>query len=336
MEHTMGNHYRQVRPEDRLVIYKLLLKGHSFSEIAQQVGFNRATIYRELVRNSCWQGYRPDWASQQALWRKRRCGVAKLDKNAALKSFVLEKLQQRWSPELIAGRLKLQNSPGFISHESIYRYIYSESGKPLKLYRYLQKERRFRYPRIKRGRRYVARYTKTPILERAAEINTRESFGHWEGDLVLFRKTKTNLFTLRERKSRFILAIRNQCRKAKSTADTLLKYMQNNLHKTVKTLTLDNDPAFSLHATISQSMRADIYFCEPYKSYQKGGIENANKLIRTKLPRRTKINGFAQDRIDKIIQGLNNRPMKCLNYETPNEVFRKAFGQLPFLAACCT
>lgn len=327
----MGKHYRHVQPEDRLAIYRLLLKGHSFSEIAQQVGFNRATVYRELVRNSCWQGYRPDWASQQALWRKRRSRLTKLDKNAVLKSFVLEKLTLGWSPELIAGRLRLQNSAGLISHESIYRYIYGEVGMALKLYRHLRKERRFRYPRIKRARRYVAKHTKTLILERAAAINARESFGHWEGDLLLFHKTKTNLLTLRERKSRFILAIRNQCRKAKSTANTLLKYLQNNLHKTVKTLTLDNDPAFSLHATIRESMEADVYFCEPYKSYQKGGIENANRLIRTQFPRRTNINDFAQDSIDKIIQGFNNRPMKCLNYETPNEVFRKAFGQLPLL-----
>ncbi|MCD6040232.1 MAG: TonB-dependent receptor, partial [Gammaproteobacteria bacterium] len=92
--------------------------------------------------------------------------------------------------------------------------------------------------------------------------------------------TRKNLFTLRERKSRFIIAIKNQSRKARSTTNA---YMKKNLHKTMKTLTLDNNPAFALHPEIAEKIKSDIYFCEPYKSYQKGGIENANKLLRTQL-----------------------------------------------------
>jgi len=214
--------------------------------------------------------------------------------------------------------------------------VYSPEGIQLKLYRYLQKKRRFRYPRIKQRKRTIARSQKRPISERDAKINQRKTFGHWEGDLLLFRHTKTNLFTLRERKSRFVIAIKNQSRKAKATTNALLKYRRYRLDKTINTLTLDNDTAFALHEHIGQSLKADIYFCEPYKSYQKGAVENANKLIRTKLPKRTKIDELDQQNIDKIIQNLNDRPMRCLGYQTPKEAFLKAFGKLPLLATCRT
>ena len=105
--------------------------------------------------------------------------------------------------------------------------------------------------------------------------------------MVLFKKTTTNLFTLRERKSRLIVAIKNPSRKAQTTTHTLIKYMKSKFNHTITTLTLDNDPAFSLHEDIKKACGATIYFCEPYKSYQKGAIENANKLIRTQLPRQT-------------------------------------------------
>lgn len=174
------------------------------------------------------------------------------------------------------------------------------------------------------------------IKQRASSINERQSFGHWEGDLLLFQQTKTNLLTLRERKSQFVIAIKNQSRQAKSTTNALLKYMRKNLHKTMKSLTLDNDPAFALHEQIADQTKASVYFCEPYKSYQKGAIENANKLIRTKLPKQTKIDQWEQKDIDKIIKNFNDRPMKCLDYQTPKEVFLKAFGLLPILTGGCT
>ena len=115
------------------------------------------------------------------------------------------------------------------------------------MYKYLHKQRRFRFPRIKRKRRKTSEAAKNPIKQRKKSSNERQSFGHWEGDLLLFRQTKTNLLTLRERKSRFVIAIKNQSRKAKSTTNALLKYMRKNLHKTMDSLTLDNDPAFALH-----------------------------------------------------------------------------------------
>ncbi len=321
----MATAYRHITPEIRLKIHQLLLQGFGIQEIAGCLGYHRATLYREFARNSCQYGYRPDWASQQALLRSRRCKIAKLDKNEELKRFVLEKLEIGWSPQQIAGRANRKAGQTVICHESIYRYIYSRQGQALKLFKYLRKKRCFRYPRVKRRRFKKFESQKKSIHDRPASIDSRETAGHWEGDLILFSKKQTNLFTLRERKTRLIIAIKNASRKAKSTTNTLLNYMKKSQHKTIKSLTLDNDVAFSLHEKIAKNLKATIYFCEPYKSYQKGDIENANRLLRTKFPKRMNIDQVEQPEIDKIVNSLNDRPMKCLNYATPNEAFFEYF-----------
>lgn len=322
----MGKCYRHLTIKDRISLYELLFSGTPIIEIAERLGFHRATIYRELERNSSAHGYRPDWASQQYKLRQQH-RLAKLDKEPALKAFVVDRLREGWSPQQIDGRLRLSAKRCVISYETIYAYIYSRSGKAQKLYTLLQKRRRYRYPRIKRRRRKTAvEEEKIRIDQRTETINQRETFGHWEGDLVIFRKQKVNLITLRERKSRYMLAIKNENRKAKSTTQTLVNYMKAKLEKNVIcSLTLDNDISFIEHKEMAESLGATIYFCEPYKSYQKGAIENANRLLRTKLPRQTNLNKLEQFEIDNLTKVFNDRPMRCLGYRTPEEVFYQHF-----------
>jgi len=320
----MGKHYKHLQPKDRLKIYELLFTGQAIAAIAKLIGYHKSTLYRELQRNSSKIGYRPDYASQSYVIR-RQYNPSKLDRNPELKDFVIEKLTMGWSPELIAGRLKQQSGRCIISHETIYRYIYSPAGMKLKLYQKLLKKRKFRYPRIKRRRQTIANARKKSIKERDFRVNARKTLGHWEGDLILFKHTKTNLFTLRERKSRLMVAIKNKSRHSQSTANTLIGYMKNHFKKRLRSLTLDNDTAFAQHENIEDEMKTKIYFCEPYKSYQKGGIENANRLLRTQLPLQTNIDRFEQTEIDKIVKNFNDRPMKCLHYRTPNEVFYESF-----------
>lgn len=319
----MGHHYRHINSTDRLKIYELLFQGKAIADIAEIVGFHRSSLYRELNRNSSTQGYRPDWATQQYHLR-RQAKSRKIDTIPELKDFIISKLYLGWSPESISGRLKIKSNKSVISTESIYRFIYSKEGLSLKLYKLLQQKRRFRYPKIKRRRKTIAKDKKNPIKQRDDSINKRENLGHWEGDLILFKKTKTNLITLRERKSRFIVAIKNLTKKAACTRDNLVKYMKQKQLPNMQSLTLDNGSEFALHNDISKQLNAKVYFCEPYKSYQKGAIENANKLIRTKLPKRVNIDAFHQADIDKIIENFNDRPMRCLNYLTPREALMQA------------
>ena len=208
---------------------------------------------------------------------------------------------------------------------TIYRFIYSSEGLILKLYKHLFRKRRYRYPRIQRRRKTILGARKRSIYDRAASTNRRSRYGHWEGDLMLFRGTKTNLLTLRERKRRFIVALKNPSRKADETATTLIHNRPKCGFNTIKTLTLDNGVEFAQHHRISQKLKAKIYFCDPYKAYQKGAIENANKLLRTQLPRSTNIDHIKQEEIDSIVKRFNQRPMKCLGFQTPSEVFDNAF-----------
>jgi len=322
----MGNRYTHLQAEDRVLIYELLYSGWAISEIADVLNVNKSTVYRELHRNSGKTGYRP--LSAQLNYKLHQNNKpSKFDKNPELKSFVIKKIIEGWSPEIIDGYLRKKHKKQVISYETIYRFIYSPEGLKLKLYKHLFRKRRYRYPRIKRRRRTIANERKRKIAERPESINQRRQFGHWEGDLILFRKTKTNLFTLRERKSRYMLAIKNPSRKAEETNQSLFKYIDKHIPlKNIKTMTLDNGVEFAYHEKMSQKLKAKIYYCEPYKSYQKGAIENANKLLRTKLPRQTDIDSFSQHEIDKVSEIFNNRPMKCLGYKTPKAVYDKAMG----------
>ena len=178
----MGKYYGHITSQQRLKIHQLLLQGFAIQEIADQVGYHRATLYRELARNSCQFGYRPDWASQQALLRRRHRMAAKLHKNQNLNQFVLEKLKIGWSPQQIAGRLNREAGQTIICHESIYQYIYGKHGQALKLFKLLRKKRCFRYPRIKRRQFKKFESQKNSIKDRPASIDSRETPGHWEGD----------------------------------------------------------------------------------------------------------------------------------------------------------
>ena len=324
----MKKHYRHLSHEDRIIIYEYLYKGYSIQQITNIIGYHKTTVYRELHRNSGEIGYKPGRANQTYQLRKQH-KPTKFDRNPELKSFVIEKLESGWSPELIDGHLRRQSGCCIISYETIYRFVYSAAGLKLKLYRHLIRKRRFRYPRIKRRRKTILKDRKTSIHDRHSSIDNRSRYGHWEGDLILFRHTQTNLITLRERKSRLIIAIKNASRHAQTTTDSLVDYLSKRSIKTIRTLTLDNGVEFSYHKKMSRKLKAKIYFCDPYKSWQKGAIENANKLLRNKLPRKINIDSIAQNQIDNIVQKFNDRPMKCLDFQTPNEVFKQTFGLLP-------
>lgn len=317
----MGKHYRHLNVQDRIKLYELLFDGQPLADIANRLGFHKATIYRELERNSNQHGYRPDWASQQYLARKFHHGF-KLDKNPALKEVVISRLKEGWSPQQIAGRLKKSAGRCIVCHETIYAYLYSPSGKAENLHQLLHNKRRFRYPRVQRKRQKTASEAeKTTIEQRSDEINQRHSFGHWEGDLLLFGRQYSHLITLRERQSRYVMAIKNNSRKPQQTANILVSYMKKHVGRDVRSLTLDNDISFTQHSLIAKGLAAEIYFCEPYKSWQKGAIENANRLIRRYLPKKTNIDNYNQGDIEKIINKLNNQPMRCLGYKTPKEAF---------------
>lgn len=322
----MGQKYRQLTLEKRERLYELSQQNFQKDDMAILLGCHRSTIYRELCRNKTRIGYLPDRAHKMAL---DRCNKSlKIERDHILKNDIVSKLQLGWSPEIICGYLKKERGISVISHETIYAYIYSKEGYENKLYLTLRKQRKKRKAKAacKNKKSYIP--NRASIHDRPIEIEQRSTYGHWEGDLVLFSNQSTNLITLRERKSRFFMAIKNPSKHADITSENIIRKFKGRKNILIETLTLDNGGEFAKHENISKHLRIDTFFCDPYSSYQKGSVENGNGVLRYDLPRSTDIDSLSQKQIDKIVDRINNRPMKCLDFSTPAEVFKQNYGQL--------
>lgn len=321
----MGQQFRQLTSADWIVICHLVKAGLSRNKIARQLDFHRSTIYRELARNGIRIDYLPIVAERKLQERHRRS--FKLNRDKKLRSYIFEKLQLSWSPEQIAGRLKLENNgKSIICHETIYAYLYSDYGIRNKYYHYLRRKREWRYPKISRHKR-IKIPNRLSIHERPEEATSRQRIGDWECDLILFGKTtQTNLITLRERQSRFMIAVKNANRQANNTADKIIAKLKDLHHSYVKTITFDNGFEFTKHEKIMEKLNIKTYFCDPYKSYQKGTVENGNKQLREWFPKDADINFLSQFDINSKIKLLDQRPMKILNYYTPEEIFKNKIG----------
>lgn len=322
----MRQKYKQLTLEEREEIYKLEQKKIRKSDIADAVGHHKSTIYRELNRNKSSAGYLPDTAHKLSLDRCYK-GL-KIDRNPELKKYIIDKLNDGWSPEMIAGYLKKEKGITVISHETIYAYIYSKEGNKNELYLTLRKRHKKRKSKMAKKSKSSKIPNRVSIHDRPANIDTRDTFGHWEGDLVLFSNTTTNLITLRERKSRLFVTVKNPSKHADVTSKNIISKFRGRKKVLIETLTLDNGGEFFKHEEIAKCLRIDTFFCDPYASYQKGSVENGNGVLRYDLPRSTDIDSLSQKQIDKIVDKINNRPMKCLGFKTPAEVFMEKYGQL--------
>ncbi|MHB1949468.1 MAG: IS30 family transposase [Gammaproteobacteria bacterium] len=319
----MGKKYQHLSEQKRIFLRIMLEKRYAKNKIAKILEVDRSTIYRELKRNSFkhWRNgndiYWSDSAHKCYLDRRKR--KTKLDTNINLKNYVHLKLKSGWSPWQIEGRLKSENSGQcIISHETIYRYIYSDYGIRNIFY---QKLRRKHFWRIKRNSRNPRVPKEMLINNRPDVINKREEFGHWEGDLMMFKQgIRSNLITLRERKTRFIIAIKNLNKTASGTALTLISTVKN-IKQFIKSITFDQGSEFNKYQWIKDCIAADIYFCKPASPYQKGAVENGNGIIRSELPREYDVSQLKQKHISNLISEINDRPLKCLNYKSPQEMF---------------
>jgi len=321
----MAKGYNHLTEQDRIFLSQMLRQGYTKAKIAKILGVHRSTVYREINRNIFIPNYSEQrlyhswYAHREYLDRRKR--NLKLAKDEKLCVEVKEKLAQGWSPWQIEGRLKRENcgkSP--ITHESIYRYIYSD---PSIRNQYYKKLRRKHFCRIRRHQRKHRFPQEMLINSRPEQIRDRHEFGHWECDLMMFKQgIKGNLITLRERKTRFLIAIKNENKKARTTALSLISTISK-LKNQVKSITFDQGSEFMNYEWIKDCIGSDIYFCEPASPYQKGSIENGNGIIRVDFPRDLNISELKQKEINKVINNINERPLKCLDYQTPKELFKR-------------
>ena len=323
----MGKNYDQLDIDERYEIYRLHQANTSLQAIGRLMGRSPSTVSRELRRNALPRGeYNPGSADRIALSRCRR--LSRIERLNPLRTQVGDGLAMGWSPEQITSRLRLKGSEHSVSVETIYRFIYHPRVRSEKLYRFL--------PRAKasRGRRYFKRRRepiegRRSISERTQSVALREEFGHWEGDLMQFRTQRSNLLTVCERKSRFILTFHLQTKTADETGEAVIKLLRNLPRAARKSITYDNGGEFARHADMEAALNMPVYFCDPHSPWQRGSIENANGILRRDLPRKTNITNYTVRDISEITWAINSTPRKCLGFKTPAEAFLQSLQ-------CCT
>jgi transposase, IS30 family len=325
----MSKHYTHLDLSERRQIYLGLEAKKSVPEIAESLGRHRATIFRELQRNTFYHedhfnnGY--FHMNAQELARRRRSKLGKLAGIPALKDWVVGQLNMLWTPEQIAGDLKLKGLAGFrVSHETIYSFIYGAEGRSLNLYRCLErafKNRRRRFERKPRHLRGIPQ--NMGIRHRPAVVETRQDFGHWEGDLINFstKHGQANVTTLVERKSRYTVLLGNQDRKSEPVLSRIRDRFSSLPRHFRQSITFDRGSEFMAWPLLEKHIELGSFYCDPRSPWQKGTNENTNGRIRRFLPRETNINEITASDLNAISWRLNHTPRKCLGYRTPHAVF---------------
>jgi IS30 family transposase len=307
--------YQQLTQEQRYQIYALKKMGHSQTEISESIGVHKATISRELSRNTGQRGYRPRQAQQLSQARRKK-GQPRIAKSAW--QVVEEKLQQDWSPEQISGWL-LRNEAVYISHEWIYQYVYADYRAGGPLYKHLRSQKK-RRKRLRGQDRRGQLSGRRSIEERPAIVEDRSRIGDWEVDTIIGQRHQQAIVTLTERKSRFALLGKVSKRSARQVRERLVQLMRPFLDK-LKTMTSDNGKEFAQHEQLAVDLAMDFFFAHPYASWERGSNENMNGLVRQYLPKKTDFCQVTNADLVWIMDRLNLRPRKCLGFRTPFEVF---------------
>lgn len=315
--------YGHITKVERHEIAILLKRGYSFQEIANELNRSKSSICYEVALNSVKDEYNAKKAHAKARNRRKdaKYQSMKIVDDRELENYIIGKLKQDWSPEIIAGRIKhIETQFRSISHESIYKYVKSVYGRLLEKYlAYKNKKSR----RSRKGLNKENGFEDRIFIENRPEIiNQRLRFGDWEGDLIVSGKNGLGaLLVLYERLSRYVI-IKRLLRVTPDIVNFHLRHMTGGL-LCVNSLTLDNDIVFRKHKEMGRIIGAPVYFCHPYHSWEKGGVENVNKLIRRYIPKGSDISEYADEFIQMIQDKLNNRPRKCLIFKTPNEIMEE-------------
>jgi IS30 family transposase len=321
---AMHRKYRHLSRVERGQIMFMSRWGKGVSQIARELGWHKSTISRELRRNRDYLlGYYWDENAQRRTDSRRQAASRRYRmKNERIRSYVREKLEAGWSPELISGRIGLDLPGCGISHEAIYQYIYHLEG--LERDTYIRCLRRSHRRRRKRGTGKAQRKSRIPtrisIEERPAVVESREQMGHWEGDSLVSSRNSVMLYSLVERRTRMVKLTRIRGRDGKRTAAAIVRRLGPLPPEARRTLTLDNGFEHTRHEQITEAIGTRCFFCDPYSAWQRGTNENRNGLIRYFFPKGTDFARLTQAEIERVELAINTRPMKCLGFKTPLEV----------------
>lgn len=302
---------------ERFEIKILLDKGYSMRGIARAMSRGKSTISYELEINAVNGEYNPLKADMKARLRKRmrKLQWMKIEENKDLKKYIIENLEEGWNPDEIAGRMKHQKKPWYASKNSIYRWLRSPRGE--RYCKLLYSKRRYikkRKPKIER----VLIPNRISIAKRPRGATNRTRYGHWEADTVVGKKnTPGGMKTAIERKTKLLVAQKIESMKSKEhflALESIISPFK------VISITFDNGIENRNH----EDHHVPTFFSDPYSSWQKGIIENANKMLRRYFPKGTDFREVTQEEIDHAVGLINAKPRKILGYRSAIELAEKA------------
>jgi len=309
---------------EKIEVYLRMSKSHRW--IARRLNRDHTVIDREVDRNSSkYFPYRAKTAQRIFEQRRKKTNKRKLEKyeNKNLKKYVVDQLKEDLSPDQISGRLKkglVSDIDKTISHESIYQYIYEGEGRFEYLYPHLRTKRSKRQKKFSRKKQAkTVIKERISIHERPEIVNEKERFGDWETDSMLFSKQREILSVQYGRKGMLCRLHKVADKTAEKTEEAVWDSIESLPPELWQSITRDNGTENVKHTETKNIFNIQSYFCDGYASWQKGGVENLNKLIRQYLPRKIDLSKITNDDVYQIQERLNNRPRKSLDYLTPNE-----------------
>jgi IS30 family transposase len=303
--------YTHLRFEERFVIETLWSGGAIIREIAAFLGRSPNTISHEIRRNSVHGTYRAEKAAQKAnakRWRaKQQCLKVALD--SFLVRFVEEKLEKKWSPKQISGHLRLVYGIT-CSPKAIYKFVESRGLEYRLFWRWNKRRGGPKRPRntiSDDGRKYV---------DLRGDI--RGQYGHYEVDFIVSKHSTWVLLVVVEALTKHTRILKLPDRKRTTIRDAFSRVFSG---VTVKSITTDNDIAFTAWQELETMIQAPIYFCHPYHSWEKGLVENTNRWIRCFVPRRRDVETVSEGEMDAIHAFLNDRPREVIGFRSPREYY---------------
>lgn len=316
--------YRHLTQKERDRLEAMLSSGHKQKEIAKVLKVDKSTISREIKRNrrrkrvkgGVWLGpYDADIAQHKVWWRKSnsRYQGKKIDRNSQLRQYIINGLERYWSPDEISGRMKQENQPFYVGKNTIYEWLYGTLEGWLYC-KYLYSKRHQIKKRKSKAPKKLIIPNRISIQQRPQEFD--QEYGHCEGDTIVSGKkhhSKKSLAVAYQRKAKHISVRKIISLKPKIFAQAMLDIKTTQL---INSMTFDNGIENKDHEQLGTA----TFFCDPYSSWQKGGVENAVKMIRRFVPKGTDIGNYSKEYIKMVEDTLNNKPRKSLDYKTPYEV----------------
>lgn len=320
--------YAHLTQTQRDRIQALWNKNHEQKEIANILDVDKSTISREISRNQRKKRvrrgardgpYEASTAQHKAYLRRyhAKWRVKKINQHEELRAYIIDALKKHWNPDEIAGRMRRERQPFYASKTAIYEWL--RTGIGAKYCQYLYSGRYI----VKKRKRNKTKRTLIPhrisITQRPLGATNRTRYGHWENDTIVSGKntgSKVAGSVAYERKAKYIDARKIPNLKPASHNRAIIDMLHDK-----KALSLSEDNG--IENTKHEELGIPVYFCDPYSSWQKGGVENANKMIRRYIPKRSDIGEYSDQDFKHITTILNNKPRRSLKYQTPYEVMVK-------------